>query len=67
MSASLPPPRSSYGTPEYGPYPDGAVQTYFRYSRPHIGRTTGLPEVDLELIKPSLPKDITINKWHLTK
>jgi len=51
--------RSTYGTPTYGPFRDGTVQTYFRWSPPHIGRS-GLREIDVQLIKPAIGRDICL-------
>jgi hypothetical protein len=59
MSGILPP--STFGTPAYGPFSDGTVQTYFRESPVHYSPWNGLHS-DLQLIKPFPGRDIVIDK-----
>lgn len=55
--------KSTYGVGPYGPYPDGTVQTYFRWSPPHIG-SWDREHVDMYLMKPSPGRDQVIREWH---
>lgn len=61
------PKKSTYGSPLYGPFADGTVQTYFRYSPKHTSEKNGLHR-DFDLVTPHLPKDIvkTIDHIKLT-
>jgi hypothetical protein len=61
---STPLKNSTWGTPKYGPFPDGTVQTYFRFSRPHVSPDHPYRHVDLDLVAPSLPRDVKIRSWH---
>jgi len=55
--------KTTYGTLQYGPFPDGTVQTYFRWSPPHLG-SWEQEHYDLYLMKPSPGRDKVIREWH---
>jgi len=56
-------PNSMYGTPTYGPFPDGTVQTHFSYSAQHTSHQHPYAHVDLYLKQPSPRRDQVIQHW----
>jgi hypothetical protein len=58
-------PRSTFGTPAYGPFRDNTVQTYFRFSPAHFSESSGY-HYDLQLMKPTPVKD-TVSTWYHIK
>lgn len=49
----------TYGTKAYGPFKDGSVQTYFRFSPEHRGH------IDLQLATPSPVRDTVEKIGHI--
>lgn len=47
---------STFGTKRYGPFKDGTVQTYFKYSVIHPSKE-GEMHRDFELVTPAIPRD----------
>ena len=56
--------KSTYGTPTCGPFADGTVQTFFRWSPEHYSEQNKLHK-DLQLVKPCLPKDVVTKIAHI--
>ena len=56
-------PNNTFGTPTYGPFQDGTVQTYFSYSPTHPSPYHPYPHQDLMLKKPDPIRDQVIHRW----
>ena len=57
--------KSTFGTPEFGPFPDGTVQTYFRESPPHWNQAGTNFHSDFQLVTPHPTRDMVQKLDHL--